>query len=172
MHGIISQPKSQLTQTLFDRLEYPSNLPEHVHHKMIEVSKKFLEHIGYNNGCFNAEFMWNEAEDKLWLVEFNTRISQSHSEIFVMVDGMSNHEVAVDIALGQRPSQLNRQGIAPVAAKCFIPYEHKDGVVRKIPSDAEIADIKSLFPHTEVKIDVGVGQRLSDLMHQDSFSFD
>lgn len=171
IHGIISQPKSQLTKTLFDRLEYPSNLPEHVHHKMIEVSKKFLEHIGYNNGCFNAEFMWNEAEDKLWLVEFNTRISQSHSEIFVMVDGMSNHEVAVDIALGLRPSLLNRQGIAPVAAKCFIPYEHKDGIVKRIPSEEEIAEIQSRFPHTEVKIDVHTGQRLSDLMHQDSFCY-
>lgn len=171
VHGIISQPKSKITNTLFDRLEYPSNLPEHVHHKMIEVSRKFLEHIGYDNGCFNAEFMWNEAEDKLWLVEFNTRISQSHSEIFVMVDGMSNHEVAVDIALGRRPSLLNRQGMAPVAAKCFIPYEHKDGIVRKIPSEAEISEIKSLYPHTDVKVDVQPGQRLSDLMHQDSFSY-
>ena len=171
VHGIISQPKSKLTETLFDRLEYPSNLPEHVHHKMIEASRKFLEHIGYNNGCFNAEFMWNEAEDKLWLVEFNTRISQSHSEIFVMVDGMSNHEVAVDIALGNRPSLLNRQGVAPVAAKCFIPCEHQDGIVRKIPSNAEINDIKSLYPHTEVKIDVETGQRLSDLMHQDNFCY-
>lgn len=171
VHGIISQPKSQLTNTLFDRLEYPSNLPEHVHHKMVDASKKFLEHIGYDNGCFNAEFMWNEAEDKLWLVEFNTRISQSHSEIFVMVDGMSNHEVAIDIALGRRPSLLNRQGIAPVAAKCFIPYEHKDGVVQKIPSEEDIEDIRSHFPHTDIKIDVQPGQRLSDLMHQDSFCY-
>lgn len=171
VHGIISQPKSKYTETLFDRLEYPSNLPEHVHHKMIEVSRKFLEHIEYDNGCFNAEFMWNEEDDKLWVVEFNTRISQSHSEIFVMVDGMSNHEVAVDIALGRRPSLLNRQGVAPVAAKCFIPYEHKDGIVRKIPSEAEIAEIRSHFPHTEVIIDVQVGQHLSDLMHQDNFCY-
>lgn len=100
VHGIISQPKSDGSQTLFDRLEYPSNLPEHVHHKMVETAKMFLTHIGYDNGCFNAEFMWDEATDNLWLIEVNTRISQSHSEIFVLVDGMSNHEVAIDIALG------------------------------------------------------------------------
>lgn len=171
VHGIISQPKSKFTDMLFDRLEYPSNLPEHVHHQMIEVSKKFLEHIGYDNGCFNAEFMWDEKSDKLWLVEFNTRISQSHSEIFVMVDGMSNHEVALDIALGQRPSLLNRQGIAPVAAKCFIPYEHQDGIVKKVPSDSDILEIKKLFPNTDVKVDVREGQQLSELMHQDSFCY-
>lgn len=171
VHGIISQPKSKHTDTLYDRLEYPSDLPEKVHHKMIEVSKKFLEHIGYNNGCFNAEFMWNEEEDKLWLIEFNTRISQSHSEIFVMIDGMSNHEVAVDIALGRRPSLINRQGVAPVAAKCFIPYQHQDGIVKRIPSEEDIRDIQLLFPHTQVKIDVQPGQRLSDLMHQDNFCY-
>ncbi|HBA00036.1 MAG TPA: hypothetical protein DCX04_12655 [Halomonas sp.] len=171
IHGIISQPKAENSIALFDRLEYPSNLPEHVHHKMVETAKTFLAHIGYNNGCFNVEFMWDEAREKLWLIEVNTRISQSHSEIFVLVDGMSNHEIAVDIALGQRPSLLNRQGGAPIAAKCFIPFAHRDGVVKRIPSQAEIAALKARLPHTDVVIDVEPGQQLSHLMHQDSFCY-
>lgn len=171
IHGIISQPKAENSIALFDRLEYPSNLPEHVHHKMVETAKTFLAHIGYNNGCFNVEFMWDEAREKLWLIEVNTRISQSHSEIFVLVDGMSNHEIAVDIALGQRPSLLNRQGVAPIAAKCFIPFAHRDGVVKRIPSQAEIAALKARLPHTDVVIDVEPGQQLSHLMHQDSFCY-
>ena len=171
IHGIISQPKAENSIALFDRLEYPSNLPEHAHHKMVETAKTFLAHIGYNNGCFNVEFMWDEAREKLWLIEVNTRISQSHSEIFVLVDGMSNHEIAVDIALGQRPSLLNRQGGAPIAAKCFIPFAHRDGVVKRIPSQAEIAALKARLPHTDVVIDVEPGQQLSHLMHQDSFCY-
>ncbi len=171
IHGIISQPKAENSIALFDRLEYPSNLPEHVHHKMVETAKTFLAHIGYNNGCFNVEFMWDEAREKLWLIEVNTRISQSHSEIFVLVDGMSNHEIAVDIALGQRPSLLNRQGVAPIAAKCFIPFAHHDGVVKRIPNQAEIAALKARLPHTDVVIDVEPGQQLSHLMHQDSFCY-
>lgn len=171
VHGIISQPKSDGSQTLFDRLEYPSNLPEHVHHKMVETAKMFLTHIGYDNGCFNAEFMWDEATDNLWLIEVNTRISQSHSEIFVLVDGMSNHEVAIDIALGQRPSLLNRQGVAPVAAKCFIPYAHEDGIVTRVPSQENIQALQQRLPHTDVCLDVAPGQRLGDLLHQDSFCY-
>lgn len=171
IHGIISQPKLENSLTLYDRLEYPSNLPEHVHHKMVEVSKTFLEHIGYNNGCFNVEFMWDGANDKLWLIEVNTRISQSHSEIFVLVDGMSNHEIAIDVALGQRPSLLNRQGVAPVAAKCYIPYAHRDGIVKRVPSKENIEALQEIFPHTEVVIDVKPGQQLGELMHQDSFSY-
>ncbi|WP_404375785.1 acetyl-CoA carboxylase biotin carboxylase subunit family protein [Vreelandella aquamarina] len=171
VHGIISQPKAENSISLFDRLEYPSNLPEHVHHKMVETAKAFLTHIGFNNGCFNAEFMWDEAREKLWLIEVNTRISQSHSEIFVMVDGMSNHEIAIDIALGQRPSLLNRQGVAPIAAKCFIPFAHQDGVVKRIPSPEEIEALKQRLPHTNVVIDVEPGQQLSHLVHQDSFCY-
>lgn len=171
VHGIISQPSTEMSDAPWDRLEYPSNLPETVHRKMIDVSKRFLEHIGYDNGCFNVEFMWDEEKDKLWLIEVNTRISQSHSEVFIMVDGMSNHEVAVDIALGQRPSLANRQGPYPVAAKCIIPYAHEDGVVKRIPSEEEIEALKERFPGTQVRIDVEPGTRLGELMHQDSFSY-
>ncbi|MCE8020306.1 ATP-grasp domain-containing protein [Halomonas sp. MCCC 1A11036] len=171
VHGIIAQPNSVNKEIPYDRLEYPSNLPERIHREMIDVSRRFLEHIGYDNGCFNAEFMWDEESDKLWLIEVNTRISQSHSEIFIMVDGMSNHEVAVDIAFGERPSLANRQGEAAVAAKCYIPYEHRDGIVRRVPSEEEIAALAERFPGTKVRLDVQPGDRLGDLMHQDSFSY-
>lgn len=170
VHGIVTQPRS--TEDLpFDRIEYPSDLPEHVHHRMIQASKTFLEHIGYDNGCFNAEFMWDEESDKLWLIEFNTRISQSHSEMFIMVDGMSNHEVAIDIALGERPSLPNRQGPYSVAAKCVIPYEHQDGVVRRVPSDEELRALSDRYPGTRVRLDVEPGVRLSELPNQDSFAY-
>ncbi len=171
VHGIIAQPNSVNEDIPYDRLEYPSNLPERIHREMIDVSHRFLEHIGYDNGCFNAEFMWDGENDRLWLIEFNTRISQSHSEIFIMVDGMSNHEVAVDIAFGERPSLANRQGEAAVAAKCYIIYEHKDGIVKRVPSEEEIKALGERFPGTKVRLDVEPGMRLGELMHQDSFSY-
>lgn len=171
VHGIVTQPRTT-SEAPYDRLVYPSDLPEPVHRRMIDASKEYLEHIGFDNGCFNAEFMWDENSDKLWLIEFNTRISQSHSELFIMVDGISNHEAAIDIALGQRPSLLNRQGSSPVAAKCFIPYdEHKDGVIARIPSGEEIAGIKQRFPGTMIRLDVEPGTRLGELPNQDQFCY-
>lgn len=170
VHGVFDQPVDK-GAVLFDRLEYPSSMPERVQRRMIDACKRFLEHIGFDNGCFNAEFMWDEESDQLWLVEFNTRISQSHSEMFIMVDGMSNHEVAIDIALGQRPSMANRQGQFPVAAKCLIPHKHEDAIVKRIPSQQELAELKERFPGTLVKLDIEPGMRLSDLANQDSFSY-
>ena len=170
VHGVFDQPKDEGSE-LFDRLEYPSSMPEGVQRRMIDASKRYLEHIGYDNGCFNAEFMWDEESDKLWLVEFNTRISQSHSEMFIMVDGMSNHEVAIDIALGQRPSMTNRLGQFPVAAKCMIPYKHEDAVVKRVPSERELEELSERFPGTLVKLDIEPGMKLSDLPNQDNFSY-
>ncbi|SFU69953.1 ATP-grasp domain-containing protein [Halomonas korlensis] len=170
VHGVFDQPVDE-GATLFDRLEYPSSLPERIQRRMLDASKRFLEHIGFDNGCFNAEFMWDEESDQLWLVEFNTRISQSHSEMFIMVDGMSNHEVALDIALGQRPSLVNRQGQFPVAAKCLIPHKHEDAIVKRVPSQQELAELSERFPGTMIKLDIAPGMQLSDLPNQDSFSY-
>lgn len=170
VHGVFDQPVDKGAM-LYDRLEYPSAMPEQVQRRMIDASKRFLEHIGFDNGCFNAEFMWDEDSDQLWLIEFNTRISQSHSEMFIMVDGMSNHEVALDIALGQRPSMINRQGEFPVAAKCLIPHEHEDAIVKRVPSRQELDELRERFPGTQVKLDIEPGTRLSDLPHQDSYSY-
>lgn len=172
VHGIFDQPTPENPDDpTYDRLEYPSAMPEGVQRQMIQVCKRFLQHIGFDNGCFNAEFMWDEANDQLWLIEFNTRISQSHSEMFIMVDGMSNHEAAVDVAFGQRPSLPNREGQFPVAAKCFIPHKHEDGIVTRVPTQEEIEALQARFPGTKVRIDVAPGVRLSELPNQDSFSY-
>lgn len=170
VHGVFDQPKDE-GEALFDRLEYPSSMPERIQRQMIAASKQFLEHIGFDNGCFNAEFMWDEESDKLWLVEFNTRISQSHSEMFIMVDGMSNHEVAIDIALGERPSMLNRLGPFPVAAKCIIPHAREDAVVKRVPSQQELDELNERFPGTQIRLDIEPGMRLSELPNQDSFTY-
>ena len=114
-HGVFDMHKDA-AGTSFERLDYPANsVPETVQQRMIDLAERYLRHVGFDNGCFNAEFMWDQAEDKLWLIEFNTRISQSHSDLFAKVDGVSNHEVAIDIALGVEPSMPHRKGEFAVA---------------------------------------------------------
>ncbi|MHB0777459.1 ATP-grasp domain-containing protein [Halomonas sp. WWR20] len=169
VHGVFDQP-SDATGKVYDRLEYPSGLPEHVQKRMIDVSERFIKHIGFDNGCFNAEFMWDEESDQLWLIEFNTRISQSHSEMFILVDGMSNHEVAIDVALGVEPSMPYRQGRFDVSAKCIIPH-YEDGVVTRVPSQQELEALYERFPGSKVRLDVEPGTRLSELPNQDKVSY-
>ena len=173
VHGVIDSPKDEHGRH-FSRYEYPAtSMPEQVQDRMIDASERYLRHIGYDNAAWNIEFMYDEHDDRLWLVEANTRISQSHSELFVKVDGMSNHEVALDVAFGRPPRLPHRRGDFTVAAKCFLwTEEMDDGIVRRVPSDDEVARVVERFPGTHVRIAVEVGDRLSELADQSSYRYD
>lgn len=170
VHGVFDMHKDA-TGHSFDRLDYPANtVPPEVQQRMIDITERYLRHVGFDNGCFNSEFMWDEKEDRLWLIEVNTRISQSHSDLFTKVDGMSNHEVAIDIALGTPPRMQRRHGTFGVAAKCIIPH-YEDGIVTRVPSSEDIARVQKAVPETKVLIDVQPGDRLADLPNQDAYRY-
>lgn len=171
VHGVFDMRKDEAGHS-FDRLDYPaSTVPPEVQDRMIDITRRYLEHVGFDDGCFNSEFMWDEENDKLWLIEINTRISQSHSDLFVKVDGASNHAVAIDIALGRPPRMPHGEGQFRVASKCIVP-RYEDGIVRSVPTEEDIARLQEHIPGIEVRIDVATGQRLSDLPNQDAYRYE
>jgi biotin carboxylase len=172
VHGVFDMLKDESGHS-FSRLEYPSALSEEVQERMISLSERYLRHIGYDDACFNAEFLWDEADDQLWLVEVNTRISQSHSDLFAKVDGVSNHEIAIDVALGRMPAMPQRGGPFTVAAQCHIPWRRDgDGILKRVPTDEEIEQLAERHPETVVELGVEEGDRLSELRNQDSYRYD
>ncbi|WP_280184194.1 ATP-grasp domain-containing protein [Nocardia cyriacigeorgica] len=170
VHGVFDMRKDAAGHS-FVHLDYPARtVPSEVQQQMIDVTERYLRHIGFDNGCFNSEFMWEADTGQLWLIEINTRISQSHSDLFVKVDGTSNHSVAIDVALGRRPHLPHRQGEFAVAAQCLVP-RYDDGVVTRVPTASEIAALCERFRATVVHIDVNVGDRLSELPNQDAYRY-
>lgn len=156
----------------FDRLDYPaSSISPELQQQMIDVTERYIRHIGFDDGCFNAEFMWDADADKLWLIEVNTRISQSHSDLFAKVDGMSNHEFAIDVSLGRRPQPQTGTGKFATAAKCQMGHP-SDGVVESVPSASDIERVRERFPETLVEITVAVGDRLCELPNQNPYRFE
>src|SRR5699024_9226467 len=133
-------------------------------------AETFLTHIGYDNAPFNIEFFWDPETDDIWLLEVNTRISESHTDLFLKVDGASHHEVATGLSLGERPRMPYRDGEFNCAGKFFIRAHH-DAVVTRIPDDEELASLEKRMPGTRVKIIPKPGQRLSTLFGQDSYSY-
>jgi biotin carboxylase len=154
----------------FARYQYPSALPASVRKRMSRVTEKFLTHIGYDNAPFNIEFFWDANVDRIWLLEVNTRISESHCDLFEKVDGASHHEVAVDLSLGHRPRLPYRDGEFAHAAKFFI-RRYGDAMVTRAPGQAEIEQLQREIPGTLVKIAARPGMRLSEMMDQDSYSY-
>lgn len=168
VHGFFDMHKDA-AGTSFDRLDYPAGgVPQDVQARMTELTGRYLEHIGFNDGCFNAEFMWDAETDQLWLIEVNTRISQSHSDLFVKVDGASNHEVAVDVALGRRPRPARGEGAFAVAGQCMV-FHDEDAVVARVPDADDIERIRREHPDLVFTPQVKEGDRLSELPAQDSY---
>jgi len=168
-HGIIDSIRYPGTSSFFS-YQYPSRLPEPVRREMLEVVERLLSAIDYDDSPFNIEFFWDEDTDRLWLLEVNTRIAQHHSDLFEKVDGVSNHQVAVDVALGQEPRMSRGEGAFKYAAACWLRY-WRDGIVQRVPSEAEIAAIERRLPGTVVELEVRAGTRLSEVVDQDSYSY-
>ncbi len=154
----------------FASYQYPSRLPARVRKRMTEIIEIFLAHIGYDNAPFNVEFFWDANTDRIWLLEVNARISESHADLFRKVDGASHHEIAVDLSLGARPRLPYRDGEFAYAGKFFIRAYH-DALVKGVPGPEQLADIERLIPDTVVSILPQPGQRLSEMMDQDSYSY-
>ncbi len=154
----------------FFRYEYPSTLPYKIQERMQRITEKIIPAMRFDDSAFNIEYYWNREKDKIWLLEINTRVSQSHSEVFRKVDGASNQAVTVDVALGRDPDFPNQRGEFPRAAKFFWRL-FEDGVVRKVPSREEIKRVEKEVHGAVVRPQVTQGMRLSDLLEQDSYSY-
>lgn len=154
----------------FHRYQYPTSLPEPVVQRMSEASCRVMEHIGYEKAAFNIEWFWEKETDSLRLLEINNRISQSHADLFEKVDGRSNHEVAVELARGNPPRLKEDRGPFAMAAKVFI-RRFEDGVVEQVPSDELRRRVEKEHPGTTIQVPVHAGMRLSEILDQDSYSY-
>ena len=150
-------------------LRYPADLPEGLEERAADICRRIMKQVGFDDGSFNVEFLYDAESDKLWLIEVNTRISQSHCEMFRKVDGMSNHEIAVSMALGEEPHFPHDRGTSRMAAKLHLTKVHDAEVIR-IPDEEELAALSREF---DALIDLSVheGDRLSELPNQPVYNF-
>lgn len=170
LYGVVDSIREPNRST-FARYEYPSKLPKPIQERMITIAQNVMTHFQYNNAPFNIEMFYDEPHDKIWLLEINPRISQSHCDLFEKVDGASHHEVMIDLALGNKPDPPHRKGAFGCAAKFFF-RAHEDGVITYAPTESDIEKVKTLFPGTLPNIHVKTGMRPSDVPNQESYSYE
>ena len=154
----------------FFRYRYPSDLDKNIERRMAEISTNIMARMGFDNSPFNIEYLYDRDNDRIRLLEINTRISQSHADLYAKVEGASNHQVLVDIVTGRQPLMPSGEGFYHRASK-FQYRVFRDGVVSRVPSQEDIRQVQKKFPGTIVLVQVSPGQRLSDLEGQDSYSF-
>lgn len=173
--GVVDSIRSGRHRSSFSRYQYPSKLPRRVQARMTEAARKLILAIDYEGAPFNIEFFWDHKNDRIWLLEVNSRISKSHSPLFLLVDGATNQKVALDLALGRQPELPYRQGPHKLAGKFMMRlFKDKigDGVVEAVPSQEDLDRIAETYPEARVHLLVEKGVRLSDLPFQDSYSYE
>jgi hypothetical protein len=169
IHGVVDSVREP-NHSSFARYQYPSRLPMRIQRDMARIAEKFLHQVGFDNSGFNIEFFWDKRRDKVWLLEVNTRVAQHHSDLFEKVDGTTNHEVPIKVALGRRPHIPHREGAFRCAATFFL-RTYSDAYVETVPSAAQIHMLAERYPGTVVQLQVRPGDRLSTLHEQDSYSY-
>ncbi len=169
-YGVVDSIRYPQVLSFFYYL-YPSQLPPRVQKKMGDLARTVMSHIGYDNSAFNIEFFWDEVQDRIWLLEINTRVAQSHCDLFEKVDGLSHQQVTIDLGLGRRPEMPHRQGAYKVGAEFFYRVFFANATVTRVPTPEEVAAAAAKVPGTFIAPQVTEGMRLSDLPEQDSYSY-
>lgn len=155
----------------FLRYQYPSALPETVLRRMVHTSQTVIDQIRLTCSTFNIEYFWNPDDDTLRLLEINPRHSQSHARLFEEVDGVANHQIMIELALGREPSVFHGKGRSGAAAKWFL-RRFVDAVVTRSPTQDEIERSEKAIGGVTVDLVAREGDRLSELAQQDSYSFE
>lgn len=171
IYGIVDSVRDAHFRSCFVRYEYPSSLPEDLRARMTEAGKRIISVTGLDNSPFNIEFYYDRPRDHLWLLEINTRISRSHTPLFHMVDGASHLKVMLDVGVGRPVRAPHREGNYQVAAK-FMLRIFKDKNVEETPAPADIEAVRLRFPDTLVEVNVKPGMRLSEMVNQDTYSYE
>ena len=136
---------------------------------MVEIARRVLRRIGFDNGLFNIEFFVDERDGPPRIIEINPRFSPQFSDLFQKVDGTLSHQYVVEMAAGQRPMVTRRRGRHRIAASCVLRVA-RDHLVQRAPSGRDIARLEAAIPDTHVYVTTEAGHRLSDSA-QDSYTY-
>jgi biotin carboxylase len=153
----------------FARFDYPSALPKGVQARMSEIATKVMEGLGFDNGLFNIEMMYDRETGQISIIEINPRMASQFADLYEKVDGTNSYRVLLDIAQGREPSFTRRQGRYGFATSCVL-RSFADYRVEAVPSDEDVKHLATLYPDIRVELHATSGRNLSDEL-QDGQSY-
>jgi biotin carboxylase len=145
----------------FVRFEYPSALPARVQERMADVARRVVAGLGLRDGCFNLEMFWDEAADRVSVIEVNPRLCGQFADLYAKVDGFHTYDLAIALCTGAEPRVSRRAGRYRFAASVPLRIYEPSRVVR-VPSAGDIAAAEALFPETQVWCECTAGEALVD----------
>jgi hypothetical protein len=99
----------------FARFDYPSALSEDVQRRMADIAATLMPGLGFDNGLFNIEMIYDPESDVISIIEINPRMASQFADLYEKVDGTNSYAVLLDIAQAHAPF-ARRQGRYAFAA--------------------------------------------------------
>jgi biotin carboxylase len=154
----------------FQRFDYPSRLPARVQQRMARIAERCIRQIGLDGTFFDIEFLYREADDSVWIIEINGRMSSQFAPLYRMIDGIDLYAMQLDMALGRDPG--GREVWGPDRDKgrvsaSFVLRRFEDASVKRIPTTGDLRRLRDRFPEAFVEILVKEGGKLSDELQDD-----
>ena len=153
----------------FQRFEYPSSLDERIQWRMADIAIRFMRSIGWDDGLFNVEMMYDEDKDTIHIVEANPRMCPQFADLMEKVNGINSYEIALDIAAGREPV-IRRPNARYRAAASFVSRVFQDKWVRRVPARDDLIRFGERYPDARMKVLCREGHRLSEEL-QDGKSY-
>jgi hypothetical protein len=130
----------------FMRFDFPSKLPQRVQDRALDVARRFLSRVGFDHGCFNMEFFYDAADDRLTVIEFNPRLASQLSDLYKRVLGVDGHQVALALAHGLDPATLPNSPATAGAASSFVYRCFEPGHEPQAVDAGRVRAALSVFP--------------------------
>jgi hypothetical protein len=129
----------------FMRFDYPCQLAAEGRDKALDVAQRFLAAVGFTHGLFNMEFFYDAATGKLTVIEFNPRMAAQFSDLYLRVDGIDPHRIALELAHGRDPAPLPR-AVPTAGMATSLVYRVFDRRPPPQPTIARQEDFQRVFP--------------------------
>ena len=143
--GVVESVMYPGTQA-FMRFAYPCALPEAGRLQALDVAQRFLHAVGFTHGLFNMEFFYDAGSDRLTVIEFNPRMASQFSDLYLRVDGIDLHRVALELAYGRDPALVPRIRSTAGIAASFVYRSFDPGARPSMPDYARQRALAIQFP--------------------------
>jgi biotin carboxylase len=130
----------------FMRFEMPSRLNADIQARALAVARRFLAAVGFSHGLFNMEFFYDAAQDRLGVIEFNPRMASQFSDLYLRVQGLDLHALALALARGQDPADMPRVAPSAGAAASFVYRSFSPGTPVHMPGSSQKQALARAFP--------------------------
>jgi hypothetical protein len=150
----------------FERFEYPSSLPITVQDRMARIARSLMAGLGFRNGLYNIEFMYEPCTDALNIIEINPRMASQFADLYEKVDGFNTYAILLDLAAGREPCVVRGQGLHRMAASCVL-RTFQDMQVLAVPSLGDMTALSERYPDIRIEVLATVGHTLSQELQDD-----